>query len=185
MKITWENIEGMYISRRGNLRKGLHTYHEGECFTCGKVILVQSCYWHSRKRHFCDGKCAQKVRVNFKHTPESIAKISRSKKGTAPWNKGLTAETNETVRRIGKKIAGDSHYNWKKGSWDSTRYRGFTKRKKMNILARDNYECQYEDCWPEAYGKGLLVVHHIDGDRTNPSDDNLQTLCQSCNTRLG
>ena len=158
MKITWENIEGMYISRRGNLRKGLHTYHEGECFTCGKVILVQSCYWHSRKRHFCDGKCAQKVRVNFKHTPESIAKISRSKKGTAPWNKG---------------------------SWDSTRYRGFTKRKKMNILARDNYECQYEDCWPEAYGKGLLVVHHIDGDRTNPSDDNLQTLCQSCNTRLG
>jgi len=48
---------------------------------------------------------------------------------------------------------------------------------RQSILKRDNFTCAY--CGYRS--KKYQVVDHIDGDPENNSDDNLQTICQSCN----
>ncbi len=47
----------------------------------------------------------------------------------------------------------------------------------MKIVNRDNFTCQY--C---GYISGKFqIVHHIDGNPNNNSEDNLMTICQMCN----
>jgi len=52
---------------------------------------------------------------------------------------------------------------------------------------RDNYRCQKcemtQEEHLEKYGR-KLPVHHIDGDKSNCSRDNLTTLCNSCHTQV-
>jgi hypothetical protein len=48
---------------------------------------------------------------------------------------------------------------------------------RQSILNRDNFTCSY--CGYRS--KKYQVVDHIDGDPENNSDDNFQTICQSCN----
>lgn len=46
-----------------------------------------------------------------------------------------------------------------------------------NILVRDAFTCQYCGYRSEKY----QIVHHIDGNPTNNTDNNLVTICQMCN----
>lgn len=54
---------------------------------------------------------------------------------------------------------------------------------RKSIKERDGYICQNPSCW---HGDGLasqLTVHHIDYNKKNCGEDNLITLCRSCNAR--
>ncbi len=60
------------------------------------------------------------------------------------------------------------------------------KQKRLEILERDNYECQL--CKREGrYSKGN-VVHHVKHLEDRPDlaldDDNLMTVCEACHNRL-
>lgn len=48
---------------------------------------------------------------------------------------------------------------------------------RKKILQRDEYTCQY--CGFKS--KKYQIVHHIDGNPQNNSDDNLVVICQMCN----
>ena len=48
---------------------------------------------------------------------------------------------------------------------------------RKTILQRDEYVCQYCDFKSKKY----QIVHHIDGNPQNNSDDNLVVICQMCN----
>lgn len=48
---------------------------------------------------------------------------------------------------------------------------------RKTILQRDEYACQYCDFKSKKY----QIVHHIDGNPQNNSDDNLVVICQMCN----
>ena len=56
----------------------------------------------------------------------------------------------------------------------------FTEKLKTRIKERDGYICQLCGC---SNPKGL-AVHHIDYDKDNLSEDNLITLCGSCNPKV-
>lgn len=62
----------------------------------------------------------------------------------------------------------------------------FTEELKEQIRKRDNYECQNCSMTEEEHlivmGR-VLDVHHIDYDKQNCNDNNLITLCHSCNVR--
>lgn len=47
------------------------------------------------------------------HSRATKEKISLANKGRIPWNKGLTKETNDIVKRITVKISGERNTNWK------------------------------------------------------------------------
>ncbi len=86
------------------------------CKKCTKEFFRNashsSKYWE--KREFCSVSCSLIGRpAYFKGknlSEETKRKISESKKGTPSWNKGLTTETDERVKELGKK-SGDSRIN--------------------------------------------------------------------------
>ncbi|GAG55792.1 unnamed protein product, partial [marine sediment metagenome] len=62
----------------------------------------------------------------------------------------------------------------------------FNYKLKVKIRKRDNYQCQKcnmteEEHW--AIYSYCLVIHHIDYNKENCKEDNLITLCSSCNLR--
>ena len=58
-------------------------------------------------------------------------------------------------------------------------YEWTNKEYKDYIKYRDNYTCQTPHCGI----KKDLVIHHIDYEKSNCADNNLITLCRSCNTK--
>jgi hypothetical protein len=62
----------------------------------------------------------------------------------------------------------------------------FTEELKQLIRKRDNYECQNCGMTEEKHliviGR-VLTIHHIDYDKKNCNEENLITLCDSCNVR--
>ncbi len=58
-------------------------------------------------------------------------------------------------------------------SLDSLEWQKLRKK----ILERDEYACQYCGFKSQKY----QIVHHIDGNPQNNSDDNLVVICQMCN----
>jgi hypothetical protein len=56
MKICWDNLEGVRLSRSGTFRKGSETYiYEEACAKCGEPYLLQN----RRQSEFCGGSCAR------------------------------------------------------------------------------------------------------------------------------
>lgn len=52
MKICWDNLEGMYLTRNGFLRKGNHSYVEmNGCKECGDSYLML----RFQKTEYCSG----------------------------------------------------------------------------------------------------------------------------------
>jgi len=82
----------------------------------------------------------------------------------------------------------DPHYKEKKseippipGREDFIKATGVTRSTKQRILERDNYRCQV--CGST---DGLCIDHIVPASRGgDSSDDNLQVLCISCNTKKG
>ena len=62
-------------------------------------------------------------------------------------------------------------------NWDSLH---FSKHNKQSFMLQKPYKC--EGCRISNWqGKKIMLeIHHVDGDRTNNSFDNLQLLCPNC-----
>lgn len=73
------------------------------------------------------------------------------------------------------KLSGSNHWNWHGGKSFLPYPPEFNKQLKERIKERDNHTCQ------KCGSTERLSVHHIDYDKQNCGDDNLITLCMSCN----
>jgi len=136
-------------------------------------------------------------------------KVSKAKKGKAPWNKGLTnadprVKANSlALGKVRKEIFkgennpfyGKSHTKeWSKAQ--SIRKGGtglpgefnpygneFTHELREYIRNRDNYTCQECGKHQKDNNKNKkLEVHHVDYDKNNNIEENLISLCKSCHT---
>lgn len=108
------------------------------------------------------------------------------KKGMVPWNKGLSAENDERVRRFveaGHNANKNKHpWNYNNDSDKSNniiRYSSEMRRWKRLCLIRDNFSCQI--CGQSG---GSLNIHHINNFADFPElrleISNGITLCESC-----
>ena len=75
-------------------------------------------------------------------------------------------------------LLGKEHYGWKGGVSFELYSPEFNSALKQRIKERDCYTCQL--CGVEKD----LSVHHVDYDKLNNGEDNLITLCRSCNSRV-
>ena len=128
------------------------------------------------------------VWLGRKHSLESRAKMSGSLKkryatGLLPWNKGIarSEKTKEKISRANKgKLAKERNPQWSGGISKSSYDPLLTKYKRYKICKRDDFKCQ-NDIGCKKSKK--LTVHHIDYDKQNSNENNLITLCHSCNCR--
>ena len=119
-------------------------------------------------------------------------KISEKLKGRPTWNKGLTGETNEILRKSNKQNSESHKKSFKNGKvqWNyiDGRSKGKWKDKygcdwekiRQLILKRDNFQCQI--C---GIKKKKLDIHHKIpfSISLNNSVINLVTLCRSCHVK--
>lgn len=104
------------------------------------------------------------------HSEETKQKISLKHKGRK--------FSDEHRARISEANLGKNHWNWR-GGINKKYPEEFNIKLKAKIKKRDNYSCRL--CNKKPSWKNL-VIHHIDYNKLNCSDNNLITLCKSCHT---
>ncbi len=97
--------------------------------------------------------------------------------GHRPWT--LKEKIRASIRRKGTRM-GKENPSWNGGSSKFPYPFEFTRELKQKIKERDGYICQLCDCSNPI----KLGVHHIDYNKSNLSEDNLITLCRSCNIKV-
>ena len=124
-----------------------------------------------------------KINARLKADKEFKDKWRKAKSGKTPWNKFLTkSEYPNGIKN------GPEHGNWKynkRGPADLAKM----KEVKKEVLARDNYTCQY--CGDTNFkGRGSscrLEVHHIisiaEDQELCFSLENMVTLCHNCHIK--
>lgn len=159
-----------------------------------------------------------------KHSPETLAKMSNSKRGKPAYNKGvrrgvnfkqrtgryvsckvccnfLWVERNQIGRKkfcskgckyIGMELkntfgGGEKHPGYIDGRAGRDYPKEFKQSLKTRIKKRDGYACRIcrvtEDQYIERYGRGLCV-NHIDFNKQNCDESNLNVLCIGCNSKI-
>lgn len=101
---------------------------------------------------------------------------ARAMEGRVAWNKGLIG--------YGAK---ENHWNWKGGKTPEVYPKEFNASLKLKIRERDKFICcrcgKTEKDQLEKIGR-VLSVNHINYDKKDCSEKNLNTLCVGCNTQV-
>lgn len=113
---------------------------------------------------------------HWKMSIQGRRNISASHVGNVPWNKGLKGFR-----------AGPKNNNWRGGISKNPYPNIFNRTLKLAIRRRDNFQCQL--CWKTEAKEVLrlgrvLCVNHIDFNKQNCSEENLNALCAGCNAKI-
>lgn len=145
---TCRSVDDPYASLRGRISTFKGRTHTDEA-----------------KQKMSLARIGTKNRVGKKHTPESRAKMSQTK------------------RRLGSIISGEQHHAYKDGKLVERRGLRFSteyKRWRFDVFSRDKFTCQ--ECGDDRGGN--LNAHHIKSFATHPElrfeVSNGVTLCESC-----
>jgi len=112
--------------------------------------------------------------------PEYKTKLSAKYKKW--W--GISVNREKRAKQITDSLPrGEQSSAWRGGLSFLPYTKDFNKQLKIRIRDRDNHICQL--CgMSEIENKKSLTVHHIDYDKANCRDDNLISLCVSCNSKV-
>ncbi len=81
----------------------------------------------------------------------------------------------------------ENHWNWKGGIFNNPYPSEFNAKLKLKIRIKDNFTCclcgRTEREELEELNR-VLCVNHIDFDKNNCKESNLNTLCVRCNTKI-
>ena len=102
MKICWDNLEGLYLTKNGFLRKADTTYIERpSCKRCGEPYLTVK----TRQSDYCGISCLKKSMVVSEETKRKISEAISGEKH--PWfGRKHTAESKE---KMSKSSTGKKH----------------------------------------------------------------------------
>ena len=139
MKICWDNLEKVWLSKNGNLKIGHTTYIEMDsCERCGKPYLVQKRHYLS---HFCSHSCAGSGKIRSIETRKRISKVSSSHIGA------LGSNYKGGIKALG--LAGYDTYKTTLGLYEEVR-----KRENTEVL---EVKCVYCGRW---YAPKFTEVRH-------------------------
>jgi len=125
---------------------------------------------------------------DIQHTSKALKKQTETKRkrGTiiTPVKKG---GTHNWGGKISEAMKGERNPSWAGGLSPSQYPREFNVRLKERIKQRDNYTCQRcgisgIECLKKVGRK--LVINHIDFNKNNCKENNLNTLCSRCNIQI-
>ena len=111
--------------------------------------------------------------------------IAKSENPTRYWlGKHFPLEIREKLSEMKK---GEKCYNWKGGISNNPYPKEFTPELKLKIRTRDNFICylcgRTEREELEELDR-VLCINHIDFNKNNCREENLNTLCLRCNVKI-
>ena len=113
-------------------------------------------------------------------------KVIAVQKGYGKWMKGKK-HSDVTKKKIGDAEKGVKNWAWRGGVSFLPYPPEFNKELKIKIRERDNYTCclcgRTEREELEELNR-VLAVNHIDFNKQNCKEENLNTLCLRCNTKI-
>ena len=137
-------------------------------------------FWLGKKRPLFSKETRKKMsetRKGIKLSEETKRKIGLAGKGRIAWNKG----------KILPQFSGENNSNWKGGISQNPYPKEFNFELKLKIRKRDNFTCclcrKTEREELEELNR-ILCVNHIDFDKNNCNENNLNTLCLRCNVKI-
>jgi hypothetical protein len=102
--------------------------------------------------------------------------------GRIPYNKDKEMSEEQRI-----KLSKENHWNWLGGISENPYPKEFNPKLKLKIRTRDNFTCclcgKTEREQLEELNR-VLTVNHIDFNKNNCNEKNLNTLCTSCNTKI-
>ena len=139
------------------------------------------------KKAISIGRLKRKALLGYLNSPETRKKMSLAKKGLPPWNKGkkYSLETRKKISLANlKRFANpENHPRWLHGKSFEPYTKAFTKQLKLKVKQRDYFTCQSCEVKEKDYFQ-KLSIHHIDYNKVNCKENNLITLCRSCNAKV-
>ena len=147
---------------------------------------------NNTKRKISSKMKGNKNFLGRRHSIESKIKMSNSKKGKVPWNKGLTKEIDSRIKgpkqdRSGVNNpcygrCGELNPAWNNGSSLKYEYCPLWRDKeyKESIKERDGHRCLNPCCDKKSLE---INIHHINYIKKDCRPKNLITLCKTCNLK--
>jgi len=139
-----------------------------------------------KKNTTSDKQYTHLLKLNAKRKGKKFGKnpkLSKSKKeyykDNTVWNKGLTKETSEIIKKYSEKLTG-----MKKPDL-ALRYKGKgNPHYKNGIITGKRMILEIHRVCEECNSEKNLEVHHIDENRKHNEIENLKLLCKSCHSKV-
>ena len=154
---------------RGNKKSNKNCEKHEYCVICGKKLEGQ-------RKKYCSEKCSCIGRkMKYEHTCLNCGKNFTGQKKTKFCSNTCASEYYKSL-----KIE-----EWINGNLILNPNRKLPQSIRDYILRQNNYKCQ--ECGYEGYnratGNSILQFHHIDGDTSNNTPENIQLLCPNCHAK--
>lgn len=176
------------------IRKENASIHHN-CPACGKTFKTKKHLVKNRECHTCSPEC------RMKQLHETIKTERKTVECSAPTcQKQVTRKTTILNKHpnpvcstkclsnfLSQHFKGENGPGYIHGNHGERKYPGKFANKREKIIQRDNEKCQIcglkRGKHKEKYTLDI-EVHHIDNDPENNKDNNLITLCTSCNIKI-
>lgn len=91
MRLCWDNLEGVYLTKNNNFRKGNHTYIVKTCKNCGNLFLALRMGYRGHSVYCCK-KCSRSNQVCTIETRKKMSKahLGRTCYSTKAMNKSIS-----------------------------------------------------------------------------------------------
>ena len=181
MKLTYCNLDEVYLTRKGNFRDKETTaslYYFDSCKGCQEPYLAQ-------REGYCCKSCSSTHNNGMKgKTGEANhfygkTHTEKTKKRCGDVNRGRK-HTEKTKKLYSETRKGSGNANWKGGIKYNPYSDDWTDELRKFIRKRDGLKCQEPLCEGKNF---VLDVHHIDYNKLNCVPNNLITLCHSCHAK--
>lgn len=173
--LTGQKFGKLTVLSQAKSRNG-RTYWLCEC-ECGNQKEIQGSHLISgaTKSCGCLGQQCNPNKEKFKNCLNCGKKLVRGQYKYC----SLTCQKEYQRKKDVEKIFNGEKSGLKNATTSSPKIRDSLRN---YLLQKNNYSCEQCGCnWINPYSnQTILEIHHIDGDRTNNLEDNLQVLCPNC-----
>jgi hypothetical protein len=147
------------------------------CLACGGVIPLKYSAYDTRKKKFCNHRCAahhmNKTRVVIRNCARCGKVLISSQKNYCSFECRAGANLEANIRRW---IAGEIE-----GGYDSGALKDFAKTHLIITRGEKCEECGWSTTNPYT-NKIPITFHHINGNPRDHRPENIKILCPSCHS---